>query len=100
MIRYLYASSASASTAGRPLSRAGLVDVVNELGDRRVDRAQTVQQERRVEGDRDVVALQHRVDPFHSLCVVAGAGLQDEDALLEAEPYGGVALGDQGHGGA
>lgn len=30
MIRYLYASSASASTAGFPLSSAGFVDVVND----------------------------------------------------------------------
>lgn len=30
MIRYLYASSASASTAGFPLSSAGFVEVVND----------------------------------------------------------------------
>src|SRR3954465_14703609 len=66
-------------------------------GQRLGERAEAVEQELRVETDRDVLALERALDRLRRLRVLALAGLESQRAVRERQADRGVALGDERH---
>jgi hypothetical protein len=67
-----------------------------KLGVRSGQGPEPVEEVGRVEGDRDVIALETCVQLLGCLRLVTGAGLEGQLTGDEAEPDRGVALGDKG----
>ena len=65
--------------------------------ERGAQRAEAVEQELRVERDRDLVADERRLERLGGLRVVALAGVEHDLALGERQPDRGVPLGDERH---
>src|SRR3546814_4642612 len=62
---------------------------------RLVDGGESVEQELRVEAGGDVLTGYRRLDRLRGLGLVAGSGVECQDAVTERQLDGGVALGDE-----